>query len=364
MEKISILFWFLSLLCISCQSSENLKYVCPPCGQSCDTLFFAEAGICPHCEMELVLKDQMKKETQLSVNQIKIEEGAGVFLVDGGPVHRAKKIKVHYYRPRNFDKNSRILLVIPGAGRNGDSYRDDWVDYAEKYSVLILSPAFSKTFYSFEDYHLGGVVKHSNFVEIAKYVEGSNEVIIDETEIHYDINSNQDSWIFNDFDRIFDLVVHQLKSSQVKYDLFGHSAGGQILHRLAILNASKKVGRIIAANSGFYTLPSEDFKYPFGIQDKGILKQEIAHTFSQKLTVLVGELDNENENRGTLLRSESADIQGEHRLARAKFFFNYAKDLALKNKETFNWNIEIVPGVGHDHTGMAKAAARILYGSF
>lgn len=40
------------------QTKENSKlfFVCPPCGASCDTLVFHQAGICPNCSMKLLRK--------------------------------------------------------------------------------------------------------------------------------------------------------------------------------------------------------------------------------------------------------------------------------------------------------------------
>ena len=109
------------LACIvSCQK-EHGDYVCTPCDLSCDKLSFSEAGTCPHCNMPLVMLSDLKNEENLKLNEIAIHEGSGVFLIEGGEGKQNKTIKVFYHRPANFTKDSKVLLVIPGAGRNGDS---------------------------------------------------------------------------------------------------------------------------------------------------------------------------------------------------------------------------------------------------
>ena len=107
--------------------------------------------------------------------------------------------------------------------------------------------------------------------------------------------------------------------------MFGHSAGGQILHRMVLLHPFSKANRIIAANSGSYTLPDTSAKFPFGIKNISHTAKMLDGAFQKKLTILLGEKDNANETRGRILRSKTADQQGTHRLARGKYFFNFCK---------------------------------------
>ena len=156
-------------------------------------------------------------------------------------------------------------------------------------------------------------------------------------------------------------MTDHIKTDQIQYDVFGHSAGGQILHRLAIFYPSSKVNQIIAANAGFYTLPDLETTLPFGVKNTTIDTQNLQLSFTKNLTLLIGELDNEQEQGGTLLRSVSADKQGIHRLARGQFFYDFSKNVAEEMKANYNWKIKMVPNVGHDHEKMGKAAARLLY---
>ncbi len=348
------------LILFSCNHQEG-EYVCTPCDLPCDEQTFTEPGICPHCQMALLKKSELGKEIALVLNEQSIKEGVGAFLLEGGSRKRDKKIQVHYYQPTSFGPASKILLVIPGAGRNGDSYRDAWIPAAEKYGVLILSPQYAQEDYPFEDYHLGGVMYDLNLSNSIEYVENSNRVILDEQKFEYKVNDHPEEWIFNDFDRIFNLVVEATHSTQEGYDIFGHSAGGQILHRLAIFQKASKANNIIAANAGFYTLLSSTTDLPFGIKNAPLKEENVQYALRKKLTLLIGELDNENETGGTLLRSTTADQQGLHRLARAKYFYHQARAIAEEKGLECNWELKIIPGVGHNHEKMGKAAADFLY---
>lgn len=356
-----LLLLFLSLNLISCQNKKG-EYVCKPCDLPCDELTFSEPGICPHCNMELVKKSDMKKQKELVLNKIKIEEGSGAFLIEGGHGKKDKEITVYYHKPKNFHSGSKILIVVPGAGRNGDSYRDAWIDESEKYGVLILSPMYPEADYDYGAYHMGNLIYNLNLKTSAKYDENSNNVFLDEEKFSFEINSNREEWIYNDFDRIFDLATKALNSKQTAYDIFGHSAGGQILHRLAIFHPNSKVNRILASNSGSYTLPDFNRDLPFGLKNTPLSKEDIKTSFQTNLVLFIGELDNENEQGGLLLRSPSVDNQGLHRLARGKFFFEQAKETANELESEFNWQMVIIPNVGHNQRLMGDAAGKYLYG--
>lgn len=359
MTRMIFLIGFLSII-LSCQSEKG-EYVCTPCDLPCDELTFSKAGTCPHCQMALLKKSDLQPTKELVVNEINIEEGTGTFLIEAGKGQIGKTIKVFYYKPENYTVDSKILIVIPGAGRNGDSYRDAWIEEAEKYGVLILSPMYAEVDFGFEDYHLCGLLSDIDLQNSIEYVDNSNVAKMTEDKFTYKVKINPAEWIFHDFDRIFDLVVEATQSTQTSYDIFGHSAGGQILHRLVIFQPKSKANHIIAANSGFYTMPDLDIDLPFGLKNMPSNLIELPNSFRNKLTIMVGELDNQHEKGGTLLRSPTVDLQGVHRLERGQFFFNSAKKMADKQQLDFNWQLKVIPNVGHNHRAMGNAAAEFLY---
>lgn len=338
------------------------------------------------------------------VDRIAIEAGSGSFVVSGGGGYAEKEIRVYYHKPTSFQKDSPVLMVIPGAGRNGDDYRDAWVEASEQYGVLILSPTYPKRYYpEYWSYNLAGMtgevtldlrvvidtkpeewrlgdvarklastigmhelVGHGAAHQlIYQFVLLSKAGMIDAVNVRglsSVANRDPDRWIFGDFDRIFELVKGDLNLEAQTYDLFGHSAGGQILHRLAIFHPSSKADQILAANSGWYTVPTFEQQFPYGLKGSGISKDQLQAAFGTNLVVFLGEEDDADETRGSLRRTPQANSQGSGRFERGKYFFVKAQEAARAFGVDFEWTLEIVPGVGHDYQRMSHAAAEYLYG--
>ncbi|WOD43534.1 hypothetical protein [Hwangdonia lutea] len=351
---------FLVVIFYSCKT-ENAVYVCTPCDLECDELIYTKPGIYSNCGMSLMKKsDLITNENQFG-NKVEVQTGSGSFFMEGGMGNEENTIEVHYHKPKNFTVDSEILLVIPGAGRNGDTYRDSWIEVPEKNSILILSPMYPKKYYSFDEYHLGGLIKNSNLNNSIERIEGTNKIKLFEDKLTFDSNTNVSEWLFNDFDRIFDSAVETLNSNQTAYNLFGHSAGGHILHRFVLFQEHTKANKILASNASFYTLPNFSDSYPFGLKDTPVNDALLKKAFKKNLVVFLGEEDNENKTGGSFLQSKSADLQGNHRLERGKFFFYQAKQMATKINTDFNWELKIIPGVGHDYKNMGLAASYYLY---
>ena len=296
-----------------------------------------------------------------SYAQSTIKNGSGYFEFKGGPGHQEDTIKVYYHKPKKYSQDSKILLVIPGAGRNADDYRDSWIETSEKHSVLVISPSYTEKDYDYGAYHLGGLVKDLDLRKGVIFIKGTNKVELDEDVVEFNLNPDSSQWIYHDFDRLFDLVTKEVGSSRKTYDVFGHSAGGQILHRFALLAPHSKANRILASNAGSYTLPEFNTAFPFGVKDLNINKKSLKRSFKKHLVIFLGELDNANETGGLLLRSRTVDKQGTHRLSRGKYFYKKSQEMAKSIKTTLNWKLKVINGVGHNQRKMAKAAAIYLY---
>lgn len=338
-------------------------------------------------------------ELPVDESTVSINAGSGSFMVPGGANRENRPIEVHYHRPAHLSPGAPVVMVIPGGGRNADDYRDAWNDVSEQYGVLVLSPGYSHKHYpEYWSYNLGNmpksvtlgielqldtnpaqwqfsdaVAEHSEDLEalsqrsrmmqrfalfaLADMVDGMNIAAAGLT-----VNQDRSAWIFSDFDRIFETARRALDLDTGTYDLFGHSAGGQILHRLALFHSRNSADRIIAANSGWYTLPEFETAFPYGLGNTGMNKAEIRDALQSRLVVFLGERDDENETRGGLRRTPEADLQGPGRLQRGQHFFAAAQSLARQLDTELKWQLEIVPGVGHEYRRMAEAAATYLYG--
>lgn len=337
-------------------------------------------------------------------NRITIQSGSGSFVVEGRKGQEEKAITVFYHKPESFDKRSHVLMVIPGAGRNGDDYRDAWVEASEEYGVLILSPSYPEKYYpDYWSYNLAGMTREVTLDlsftiethpeewtlddvreeikssigmhELVGHAEGHQLVYqlvtLSKAGMLADVDiqgtselasTNPEKWIFDDFDRIFEKSSRGLELKTETYDLFGHSAGGQILHRLALFHPSSRADNILAANSGWYTVPTFEQEFPYGLKDSGMTEDQLQAAFGTNLVLFLGEEDDADETRGSLRRTSEANEQGGHRLERGKYFFRKAEKIAEERGVGFEWKIEVVPGVGHDYERMSEAAADYLYG--
>jgi hypothetical protein len=341
---------------ISSAQSPAKAYVCPPCGCPMHDVEFAKPGNCPACGMELIPKPESPP-----FEPKELATGSGAFLAAGS---RERKIGVHYYKPHAFSASSRILLVVPGAGRNGDSYRDAWIEVAEAANVLVAALSYAEADYDFAAYHLGGVVKDLQIRNLPRGANGAPPDVIHvrDEDISFSLNPKRDEWLFPDFDRIFGLVAAATGSNQTSYDMFGHSAGAQILHRLVLFAPGSRAQRIVAANAGFYTLATLDQSLPVGLKGAGVTPASLARSFACKLMLLVGEKDDGDEAGGIQIHTPLIDQQGIGRLARGKYFFRAAEEQARQLNAPFRWSLDVVPNVGHDFRAMSRAAARALFG--
>lgn len=338
---------------------------------------------------------------------VEIGPGSGSFLVSGENGYGEKSIRVFYHRPETLAPDSPVLLVVPGAGRNGDDYRDAWVEASEQHGVLVLSPHYSERHYpEYWSYNLAGMTSRATFeviVEVDTRPEGEwrlddtaaaldsalavhpHELFghgsfgrllqqmvllntagmvadVDPSAAGVEVNSNRAEWIFDDFDRIFRLATEELGLQAESYDAFGHSAGGQILHRLALFHPDSRADRILAANSGWYTLPSIETRFPYGLGGTPVDEEGLAEALDQRLVVFLGEEDDADETRGSLRTGPEVDEQGPGRLSRGKYFYGRGRNAADEFGTALNWKLHVVAGVGHDYRRMSEAAAMYLYG--
>jgi len=257
-------------------------------------------------------------------------------------------IDVYYHRGADHGAEDPIIIVLPGGGRNGDTYRDTWIESAERYDLLVLSPSFdARRFPGPINYNLAGMIASDANVRTL-------ETIV--------LKEAPEDWLFEHIETIFDAAVARSGSDQRSYDLFGHSAGGQIVHRMVLFAPNARIRRALAANSGWYTTPSSDFAFPYGLDGAPLDPHQLSSAFARNLVIFLGELDNASETRGHLRHTPETDAQGLHRLARGQSFMQRAVEQAVQhNAQSFAWQCVIVPGVGHDYRRMGPAAAAYLY---
>lgn len=274
--------------------------------------------------------------------------GSGTFTVG---LSRGRTVDVYYHCPRTLTNDSRVLMVLPGAGRNAWDYRDHWIEAAERFGVLVLSPHYPEREYpDFWNYNLAGMIADVR-------IDAKARAMVD-----YRITTDPARWLFADLEQVFDHARRTTGLTTSRYDVFGHSAGGQLAHRLALFaRGTLRADRVLAANSGWYTVPDDSARFPFGLIDAPLVAGQMRSAFARRLVVFLGGADDANETRGDLVRSKDTDRQGLHRLARGQHFFEHSKQYAARQALPFRWTLHVVPDVGHDARRMSVAAADYLY---
>lgn len=260
--------------------------------------------------------------------------GKSTFAITDPAAEPGEPVRIFAYRPDAFTRQSPILIALHGYKRNAERYRDDWAVHAENLGALLLAPEFSqKAFPGPRAYEVGNMrtPDRRQFLPVER-------------------------WSYGVVERLFDRVREMTGSEREGYWLYGHSAGGQFVHRLALFQRGARFEVAIAANAGAYTLARPGERFPYGLDRFPDLEAVQEQGFTRPLVVMVGENDTDVTN-AMLLRSEEAMRQGPHRHARGIHFYEDGKAEAKRMMLPFRWQLVSVPEVGHSNRGMARAAA-------
>jgi hypothetical protein len=154
--------------------------------------------------------------------------------------------------------------------------------------------------------------------------------------------------------RLMSWVRDKQSRADLRCSLIGHSAGAQFLSRVVAFAGDEAVKTIIA-NPSTWVRPSLDIAAPYGF--KGVSgrawgEAALRGYLAARITVLLGQEDVGSRN---LAMGEEAEEQGTTRLERGQNVFREAETTARRNGWAFNWQLVVVPGVGHN--------ARSIFGS-
>ena len=255
-----------------------------------------------------------------------MKTGSGSFELD--------QVRVWYHSPDQADMP--VVFVLHGASRNADVYRDTWAPHADAHGFLLLAPEFSQANYPDENtFNLGNVFDKDG------------------------VRNSEDEWSFDVIEGIFDYVREQMGLQVTSYAFYGHSAGSQFIHRFLYFMPQNRAHLMVAANAGWYTMPTFEQAYPYGLAGSELSMEDLKRSLSHRVVVLLG-TDDVDVNHPKLRRTPEALRQGAHRFERGHTFFQMAKREADSLGVPFNWQLDTVPGVGHNNAGMAKVAVNHL----
>ncbi len=254
--------------------------------------------------------------------------------VSGG---EARRITVWYHRPASAGADAPVVFVMHGAGRSGESYRKAWIPFAEKGGFVLLVPEFSRKEFPGNNYEQGSMVGRDG----TRYPESQ--------------------WTYTAVEDVFDAVRKANGFTAPTYDIYGHSAGGQFLHRLVFFKPNARYRVAVAASAGWYLMPDFEVEYPYGLAGSRVEKGQVAQAFGRRVVVLLGGADTD-PNHYQLRRTPQAMLQGVNRLERGYAFYERARRAAAELQTPFNWLVEVAPGVPHSNARMAPFAAKYVDG--
>ena len=246
-----------------------------------------------------------------------------------------REMTVYVHRPGSYNADSPILMVMHGRLRNGADYRGYFVPDSERRGFLVVAPEFPEAQYP-----------HPHAYNYAEMLDADGKPL------------PRERWLFPVLEAVFNDVRSRVGSRRDRFFLFGHSAGSQLVHRLALFGWLDSIERAVTANAGFYTVPVRGEPFPYGLDGMPMSETDLRAAFSRPLVVQLGDADIENDEH--LPREPGAMRQGPHRFARGLHYFAAAKREAVRLGVPFAWRLATVPGVAHSGQQMAPHAAREL----
>ena len=267
---------------------------------------------------------------------IEIVPGPGSFTFVDAKGDASKSMTVYTYLPKALPaRSARIVFVMHGVSKNARGYRDAWIEQADHYGLMVIAPLFDRNQWG------GGAYSHSSVLA----PDGRPR--------------DASLWTFSVVEHLFDAVKAATGNASPRYYLYGHSEGGQFVHRLVLLLPEARYARAIAANPGWYTMPAFGTKYPYGLGGSPATRASLDKSLTRDLVIMLGELDRDPDH-AQLRRTRGAMAQGAHRYERGESFYKEARNRAAESGVAFGWRLRAVPGAAHENRKMSAAAATVL----
>ena len=242
------------------------------------------------------------------------------------------------YIPPSALENTPLLIVVPGASRDAQRFHGSWLDLAKKNNFSVLTIGAKKNFFPDElSYNAGGVI--GNDGNLAK----------------------KEEWLFSAIEPIFIDFKERFGFNIDGFFLFGHSAGGGFVHRFLLFEPDAPVLRAAAANPAFVTLPNKQVPYPFGLKDAPVNNEMIRLWLQKDLAIVLG-LEDLGPRTKPLSNGLMARRQGSNCLERGKLLHHQAEERSKDLDANFQWELILVPNVGHDNYNIAPSACKYLFG--
>jgi hypothetical protein len=256
------------------------------------------------------------------------------------PAFPDRTLMLHAARPAAWHPGMPVLFVHHGVARNGRDYRDYWLPHADPGAMLVIAIEFPEA--SFPEYLC------YNFGNL----HGADGV-----------PNPRAQWTFGINERLFAALRRQGITTADRYGLFGHSAGGQFVHRMLSFGYRDHVAVAISANAGTYAMPDLGIDWPWGLGATGVTPDDLRTLLAFRLTVMAGTEDTKTTGR-FFPKGPKSLKQGPTRYARAHTYLRTGESAAANLGVALAWTVVDVPDVGHDGRRMSDAAAPLITRAF
>ena len=252
------------------------------------------------------------------------------------PVFPDRMLMLHAARPQAWHPNLPVLFVHHGVARNGRDYRDYWLRHADTGGMLVIAIEFPE----------------ASFPEYLCYNFG-NLHTADGTP------NPREQWTFGIDTRLFQALRDQGITTTQRYGLFGHSAGGQYVHRMLSFGYRDRVAVAVSANAGTYAMPDLTTNWPWGLGATEVTPADLPALLEFPLTIMAGTADIKTTGR-FFPKGPKSLKQGPTRHARAHTYLRVGRNAAAALGVSLAWTVIDVPDVGHDGRRMSDAAAPLI----
>lgn len=255
---------------------------------------------------------------------------AFVFKTPGNP-----DVPMYITVPANLTTSTHVLLNMHGNGRTASSYHDAWYPWTRNHNYILVTPYFSDANWPDSAYHQGNVFTAENCV--GSLVPEAN-------------------WSFTIVDNAFTHLKNRFQLRDNKYDIWGHSAGAQFVHRMMLWKPNARIRYGMPANSGWYTAPDTSISCPYGLRNPllNFTTQRLLDYTNRQMIIFRGTEDTLRDSE--LRTTPEADAQGRNRWERAQYMYNKGVEI----NTNLNWQLIAVPNSGHDKDTMAPGAQQFL----
>jgi pimeloyl-ACP methyl ester carboxylesterase len=257
----------------------------------------------------------------------------------------------HLYLPITLAASPDVIVLAHGTPSKDESavdvagyYIENWIDLAEEQDVILIAPAFDDPNYSSKD----GEQAMGGYRGLFGRNIGADEFVIELVD-HY-----QDKY----------------GSTDRKFYLYGHSAGGQFVARFIVKHPGRVKGAVITA-AATYPQPNPDIPWPYGLAE---LRTTIQWPNPETKTVIDFAPNPDDWLTATTLpvtvivgmndfewQPDRAGQKGNNRIAIARNWVQDMNRFAAQHGVAGNIKLSLIPNLGHSSIGLlpySQAALR------